>query len=640
MDEMLDQFLIEGRELVAQASDDFARLLRYPQDAAAIDSAFRAIHTLKGSVAIFALAPAERVLHAAEDVLERARKGSTRLDRETVTALVACLDAVDRWIDRIEAGGKLGGDADRSAAELVRLLPGNDADAPSEAEQPPEWLTSLMTREAATLSGASETLVAFRYVPDADCFFRGDDPFAIVAGIPDLITLAILPGGGGWPELQAIEPFTCFSVLEGVSAAALDQVKAAFRLVPDQVMLHPLAAPAEQDPDNGREKAAATLRVAAARVDALGERLSELIVAVNAFAPLAAQADRVDAALAASIRAAQVDLEQATSDLHRGVASVRLVPLAPTLRRLPRLVREIAASLQKQVEFSMAGEGLEVDKEIADGLFEPLLHLVRNALDHGIEAAERRQELGKPAVGRLALSAGREGDAVIVTLSDDGSGIDPARICEVAVARGLLSAEDAEALSESAALRLIFAPGFSTAGAVTDVSGRGVGMDAVLSAVERMRGHIDIDSRLGSGTRFRMRLPVNALTTRLLVVAVGTDRYGVALDQVVETVRIDSRSLMPVGEGLACVLRGRTVPVLSLAALLGLADVPAPATRLLVTRSGGERVALKVDGFAERIDALVRPPDGMLAAVRGVSGSTVTSDGGVLLVLNLPELAA
>jgi len=634
MDELLEHFLVEGRDLVAQAAAAFDVLAREPGNAAAIDGAFRAIHTLKGSVAIFPMGAAERTLHAAEDVLERARKGSAALDAAATAGLIACLDAVDRWIDEMARSGALAGDADRAAAAVIARLPGQ-ASAPvaTAAEAVPGWARQLA-------EGAEGTVVAFRFAPDPDCFFRGDDPLAIVAAIPELLGLDIRPADGSWPSLDLLEPFRCISILEGTSGAALEAVRAAFRLVPDQVELHRIEAAAEAAADPGDPAAATTLRIDAARIDALADGIGELLVAVNALAPLAARAEPLDRALAGAFRAAQANIERSAAELQRSVATVRLVPLAPTLRRLPRMAREIAAALGKPIAFAVSGEGLEVDKQIAEGLFEPLLHLLRNALDHGIEDPAARREAGKPAEGRVTLTAARDGDAVLIELADDGGGIDPARIRQAAVARGLLDADAAAQLTDAAALRLIFAAGFSTARAVTEVSGRGVGMDAVQAAVEKLRGTIAIDSTLGAGTRFRLRFPANALTTPLLVVEVAGDRYGVALDQVVETVRVDAAALLPIGEGTACVLRGRTVPVLSLAQLLGAAERPAASAKLLVTSVGGERVALRVDGFAERIDTVVRPPSGLLAGVPGVSGATVLGDGGVLLVLDLPVLAA
>lgn len=636
MDELLAQFLVEGRDLVAHAAAAFDLLVRDPGNAAAIDDAFRAIHTLKGSVAIFPMAAAERTLHAAEDVLERARKSSMALDAAATDGLIACLDGVDRWIDAIERHGALDADADGIAASLIARLPGH-ARAPvaSPSAATPDWARRLA-------DGAEGAVTAFRYTPDPDCFFRGEDPLGIVAAIPELLRLDIRPAEGNWPALEAIEPFRCVSILEGLSAAPLEAVRAAFRMMPDQIALHRIEAaaraPASEAPaDVGP---GATLRIDAARIDALADGIGELLVAVHALAPLAVQAEAQDRALAGAFRTAQARIERSAADLQRRVASVRLVPLAPTLRRLPRLVREIAATLGKLVDFAIEGDGLEVDKQIAEGLFEPLLHLLRNAIDHGIEDSAARRAVGKPEAGRITLTVTRDGDAVAIALADDGGGIDPAQIRAIATARGLLDADAASQLSDAAALRLIFVPGFSTAQTVTGVSGRGVGMDAVQAAVEKLRGTIAIDSTPGHGTRFRLRFPANALTTRLLVVEAAGDRYGVSLDQVVETVRVAASALLPVGEGTACVLRGRTVPVLSLAHLLGGADVSGAYAKLLVTSAEGEQVALRVDDFADRIDAVVRPPSGLLAGVSGIGGATLLGDGGVLLVLDLPALVA
>jgi len=303
-------------------------------------------------------------------------------------------------------------------------------------------------------------------------------------------------------------------------------------------------------------------------------------------------------------------------------------------------VRSAAEQLGKAVRFDMRGQTTEVDRQIAEGLFEPLLHLVRNAIDHGIEDTAKRATAGKPVEGALSLHVAREGGQIVVTLGDDGAGIDPARIRATAIARGLIDGVAADALSDVQAIRLIFRPGFSTAAAVTGVSGRGVGMDAALAAIERLRGSIGIDSTPGAGTTFKLRLPVHAITTQILVVEVGGDRYGVALDQIVETTKVDADALRPLGTGIAVVIRDRTVPVLDLATLLGGGGQSGGSARLLVTQAGGDLVALRVDGFGERIDTLMRPASGVLAAVAGITGTALTGSGDVLLVLDLSELAA
>jgi two-component system chemotaxis sensor kinase CheA len=647
MDELLAQFLIEGRDLVAQASGDFASLARAPGDAAALDSAFRAIHTLKGSVAIFDMAPAEQMLHAAEDVLDRARRGATTLAPSDVEALIVCLDTVDRCIDDMGETGQLppgaSVDAERAMTLLASARPSSqDAGESGEQGEIPDWLASIVDRHADMID-PSTALIAFRYAPDADCFFRGDDPLAIVRGVPDLLALAMVPVAGVWPSLGDLDPFSCVSMFEGLSAASHDQVVAAFRLVPDQVAVQVVdamrsrpAAPAEERPS----RAGNQMRVDVVRVEALADGLGELIVAINAVSPVADELSQSDPQLATALRRTQATLERVAGQLHRTVSAVRSVPLEPALRRLPRLAREIAETVGNRVMFKMLTGSLEVDKQIADGLFEPLLHLLRNAVDHGIEMPDARAASGKPVEGQIVLKAKRDGDAIAITLSDDGAGIDPARIKRRAIERGIVGPDEAEMLSDMAALQLIFVAGFSTADVVTEISGRGVGMDAVQNAIARLRGSIQVSSEAGRGTSFHIRLPTDSLTTRLLVIEVAGDRYGVALDQVFEMVRIDRAALLPVGLGRACVLRGRTVPVLSLAQLLGRADQETDVAKLVVTQSDGEPVALMVDGFAERINTVIRPPRGVLAALPGIMGSALLGNGDILLVLDLPALAA
>lgn len=651
MDELLTQFLIEGRDLVSSAEAALGRLTRAPDDAGALDALFRDVHTLKGSVALFDMAPAEALLHRAEDLLMAAQKGGVSLAPATVDTLVLCIDEVDRWIDELERSGRIGDDAPERSARLIARLTGEivvpdgeDEESTVPGSAQPDWLAAVRARLAPEAAQGDRLLTAFRYLPDADCFFRGDDPLAVAASVPELLDLAVLPQGG-WGPLDSWDPFRCATVLEGVSAAPLEAVRAAFRLVPDQVAFAAIA-PRETRATGEAESAVGPVDVASgrlvrvdgARLDTLAAEVGELVVAANSLAFATRHAAGVDAELAASLRTIQADIDRIAGRLHQSVTAVRRVSLAGTLRRLPRLVREIADGLAKPVAFTLRGETTQVDKAIADGLFEPLLHLVRNALDHGLEEAERRAAAGKPAEGQLAIDIKRQGDEVVLTVSDDGVGIDPALIRRLGIARGLVDAEAAAGLSDAQALRLILAPGFSTAATVTDLSGRGVGMDAVQAAVERLRGRIVIESVLGEGSRFELRLPLDAITTRLLIVRAGADRYGVPLDQIVETARVAASDILTVGTGEACVLRDRTVPVVDLARLLGGMGTEGAAARLVLTESAGETVAVRVAGFESQIDAMVRETSGLLATLPGVAGTALLGDGQVLLVLDLPEL--
>ena len=651
MDELLEQFLSEGRDLLSEAEDGLRRLALNSADTAALDSAFRAIHTLKGSVAIFDLTPAERVLHAAEDILSLARKTGPHLRREQVAALTACMDQIDRWIDSLEHETQLGSDAESLAAALIALL-GADGRKPNAAPSKsntdaPAWLPDLIAREQDVIDEAEGGLFAFRYTPDPDCFFRGDDPLAMVAAVPDLLSVALHPAEA-WPPLAEFDPFRCALLIEGLSRAALPDLRSVFRLVPDQVefaevRVIPPVLGGETAADAGIERAPRTpsrrvLRVDAARLDRLGEDLGELIVATNGLALLAQEAEKVNREFASGIRLVQVGIERAAARLRGTTAALRQVALAPSLRRLPRLVREISRELGKLVRFEMHGEGQEVDKDIADWLFEPLLHLARNAVDHGIEDTETRAAAGKPVEGRITLRISRAEGELIVTLEDDGRGIDPERVRELAVRRSLIEPDAAARLRPAELQRLIFAPGFSMAAKVTGLSGRGIGMDAVRTAVDRLGGRIELDSGVGAGTRIVLRLPVSAMTTRMLVIGVDEQRYGIPFDHIREIIRTDRDHLFHVGKGQACVFRDKMLPVLSLAALLGRAGQDADELRLLVVDREGGPVGLQVDGLAHSMNGFVRPRTGLLSGVSGIQGTTLLPDGSVLLVLDVLEL--
>ncbi|WP_200841107.1 chemotaxis protein CheA, partial [Geminicoccus flavidas] len=377
--------------------------------------------------------------------------------------------------------------------------------------------------------------------------------------------------------------------------------------------------------------------------DALAELIGELVVAKNGLADLAAQLgagldSRAAAQLLASRHAA---IDRLVGRLHRAVIGVRLVPMTPLLRRFPRLVRKTAASLGKEVELSVEGDEVEVDKSVLDGLFEPLTHLLRNALDHGVEPAEQRRRAGKPACASLRLAARQAGDHVVIEVADDGRGIDPATIRRVAAERQVMGSEALHALRDDAVLDLVFRPGFSTASAVTDVSGRGVGMDAVRTAIGRLGGKVALASRPGLGTTVRLTLPVNLVLAKVLLVSCAGETYGVPMDSVVETARIAQDRLLPVRAGRVFVLRDQAVPLLQLADLL---QVRAALERqedqpVLVIRTGPDLVGIGVDGFLGHTGVLLRPMTGLLSAMPGVLGTTILGDGRVMMVLDLAELA-
>jgi two-component system chemotaxis sensor kinase CheA len=453
------------------------------------------------------------------------------------------------------------------------------------------------------------------------------------------------------PSKSDYDPFRCNLVIEALSGSPLVDVEAIFRLWPDQVRLvdlTPLSTPqpATSEPEAVQAGAApelqnTTMRVDVARIDALLGIAGELITAKNGLLPLARTAREADnESLARRILASQHEIDRLVASLYGAVTRARLIPLDQTFRRFPRLVRETASRLGKSVELVIEGQEVEADREIVEHLFEPLLHLVRNAMDHGIEPEAERVANAKPPRGRLVLRARQRGDQVVIDLSDDGRGIDAARIRSAAVAKGIVEESRALLLSDEEALQLIFAPGFSTASAVTDLSGRGVGLDAVRSALHRLGGVVEISSNPGAGTVFSLRLPVSFSMSQLMVVEVGSERYGIPIDEIVETHRLRRDLVQPVRAGQAFVLRDQTVPLLYLGELLQMPQARAAAgdLKVLIVQVGNDRLGIAVDGIADRAETLTRPLSGLLRNIPGVSGTTLLGDGKVLLVLNLEEL--
>lgn len=650
MDELLEQFVIEGRDLVQQAADSLMALEQQPGSTAHIGSAFRAIHTLKGSAGLFDLAPMSEAMHAAEDSIGAIRDGRVECSRASIDPLLDCVGAADRWIEWIARTGGLPADAASRASQLAASL---QMPLKPAAPAPPSitpWMPALLARHPD--AAAAGVLTGIRYAPTHDCFFLGDDPIALMRAVPGLAALDIAVAEAADP----FDPFACTMVIEALSTAPASAISPVFRFVADQVMLaapetpaprkaeRPAATGTEQAslpvPDEALPDAPRSFRVDAARVDAMVDIAGELIVAKNRLAHLVAQAATSAPALAQALGSSHADIDRLVGAMHRAVMGARMVPLSQTIRRLPRLVRDIAAQLGRDVRFDVSGGDTEADKAIADGLYEPLLHILRNAIDHGIEAPADRRVAGKPTEGLITLDVTSEAGEIVVTVSDDGAGIDPARLRQVAKARGMGAAATIDALDDASALDLIFAPGFSTAAAVTAISGRGVGMDAVRNAVQALGGTATITSRVGAGSVIRLVLPQAAAITTIVIVRTGPDRFGVPIGLVAETIRIPRTEIIPVHGGSAFVLRDRSIPLLHLSDLLHLP--PSPRTglhaKILIAALGNHRTGLVVDSFEDRSDVLLRPLGGMLSGRPGLLGAALLGDGQVLMVLDLPGL--
>ena len=402
--------------------------------------------------------------------------------------------------------------------------------------------------------------------------------------------------------------------------------------------LAPPAEPpaAERSGPARRAKAAATVRVGTDRLDSLMNLMGEVVIQRTRLAQLAARHDLPD------LRETVEEVTRVTNELQMLVMQIRMMPVESVFMRFPRMVRDLAQSLGKRVELVISGEATELDRTVIDELGDPLVHMLRNAVDHGLEIPAEREAAGKPPVGTLRLSARHEGSNVVIEVEEDGRGLDPARLREVAVAKGLMGPEDAAALGDREAQELIFAPGFSTAAQTTDVSGRGVGMDVVRSKIAGLSGSVEIDSTPGVGSRFTIRLPLTLAIIQALLVRAEGEIYAVPLEAIEETVVVAAGEVRSVNGSECVVVREQVVPLVRLRERLAIGGGQDPGEgplNVVVIRAGGSRLGVVVDRLVGQQDVVIKHLPSYLGDVVGVSGATILGDGEVALIVDATALA-
>jgi two-component system chemotaxis sensor kinase CheA len=387
-----------------------------------------------------------------------------------------------------------------------------------------------------------------------------------------------------------------------------------------------------------------SLKVDQAKIDRLMNLIGELVVEKNALPYLAQRAEVQfgNRELSREIKGNYSVINRIADEMQDAIMQVRMMAVSFVFQRFPRLVRDISRKLGKEVQLVLEGEQTEADKNIIESLADPLIHIVRNSLDHGLETPEVRRACGKPETGKLTIRAAQQADRVVIEIIDDGKGIDPAVIKRKAYERGLIDEVTLERIGDQEAVNLIFAAGLSTAEVVSDLSGRGVGMDVVRSAVEKINGTVVIESELGKGTTIRISLPLSMAVTQVMIIESDGQLFGVPMDNVVETVRVPRSAIRAIKQSLTAVLRGRIVPLKSLNTLLGIPTVPRPNSddelAILLVQTGSEVFGLMVDGFKETIGLIQKPLNGFLSGLSAYSGSALLGDGSVLMILNVREI--
>jgi two-component system, chemotaxis family, sensor kinase CheA len=642
--EYLGMFLAESREHLQTLNLAVIRIEETPDDGDTIDEIFRIAHSLKGMSGTMGFARMAALTHTMEDVFETLRGRTGELERRVIDVLLECLDALEGAVEAIERDG----DEQLDPAALIARL-------------------SELVGAAPPAAPAAEAVAAPAAVPAEVAAFGADVPLLHVSvkladdvmmpAVRAYMTLAAVADHGEtiWstPTPDEVDAFSG-SAIEAWVATEHDAgtLAAAVRAVPDIADVavasrapgaaepapseeRPAAAPDASAPVHAAppaRKTSATVRVDAVRLDQLMHFMGELVVHRTRVESLA-QGAAID-----GLAEAVGDLTRSSQALQALVMQVRMIEVDAVFMRFPRLVRDLSAKMGKQVELILTGRDTELDRTVVDALGDPLVHLVRNSLDHALEPPAERQAAGKPATGVLELSARQAGGNVVITVRDDGRGIDPARVARKAAERGIITADEAAAVDMPRAIELLFAPGFSTAEQTSDISGRGVGMDVVRSTLRGLGGNVVMTSEQGVGTTVQVRLPLTLAIMPALLVESQTVPFAIPLERVERTVNLAEQAVRSVTGRRMLVLSDGVLPLIDLAEALGYD--PAPEAEFVVIARGAEqRMALVVERLVGQRELVTRPLPAEAGSQSCLSGGAVLSDGTISLIVDCDALA-
>ncbi len=632
-------FRIEAGELLEQVEQGLLDLRDRLDDLGLVNAVFRGLHTLKGSGAMFGFDALAGFTHHCETAFDRVRKGDVRATPELVDVILSAGDHMRALVDGAASP------ADGQAI-LDRLAAAVDAAAGADAPSAP----------AAPAATTGWTLT-FTLPPDA--MANGTNPLALLDELRELGEATIVARTDAIPTLDALVPNHCMvgwdcTLIGDITRDAIEDV---FLFVMDdmEITIAPLAVEAEEvavapDPvadapslpvaanDAGKPAAAASraqgehVRVPAERLDALMDRVGELVIAQSRLSQLAGHGQDL------ALRSVSEEIERLAGEMRDTMMVLRMVPVSTLFGRFRRLIHDLANETGKAIELVTEGEATEVDKTVIERLFDPLVHIIRNSCDHGLETAEDRIAAGKSGTGLIRLSAHQAGGEVLITITDDGRGIARDRIRAKAEANGLIA--PGQPMSDDELLGLIFHPGFSTAAQVTNLSGRGVGMDVVKRTIESLRGSIDVKSVDGAGSTITLRIPLTLAIIEGLLVRVGEGRYVIPLSAVEECLELSlEEDLRSRGRSIIT-LRERLIPFLRLREVFDTGTRPDTYQKIVVVGTGSERVGLVVDQIIGNHQTVIKAMSPLHRGVASFAGATILGDGSVALILDIAQLVA
>lgn len=574
---LLQDFLTECGELLQQLDQDMVSLESSPEDEELLNRIFRAVHTIKGTSGFMGFNAVVELTHQAEDVLNLLRHKERKVTRHTMDVLLAVSDQLGAMMDDIREQRSITYDLTALLAQLKEIESGQEETAPAAAGSAPASVPSTILSPAAAPAPEAEAKPA--------------------------------AGASAESSPETIE-----------NAPAGQRIRA-----------------------NASTEADRTIRVNVGKLDELINLVGELVLERNRILQISREISdlHVPDAVRSALGQATARLSFITGELQTASLKTRMVPVETLFRRFPRMVRDISKALGKEVNLIITGEETEIDRNVVEGIADPLVHLIRNALDHGLESPDVREASGKPATGQIHIEASQQGDHIVILVQDDGKGMDPERIAKKAMEKGLVTAERLRSMNDREILDLIFQPGFSTAEKISDVSGRGVGMDVVRTNLTQLNGTVEVDSEVGRGSTVRLMLPLTLAILPVLLVRADEDVYAVPLRSVVEIVRVPRENLHRMDGTEIMRLRDEVFPLRYLREVLGhpLAAADDDALRVVIMASGERKFGLVVDQWLGQEETVIKPLGSYLGHVAGMAGATISGDGKVRLILDPAVMA-
>ncbi|MQM34821.1 MAG: chemotaxis protein CheA [Candidatus Accumulibacter phosphatis] len=618
MEDLLQDFLQEAGDLLSDVDNKLVDLERTPGDSRLLNDIFRGFHTIKGGAGFLNAGELVKLCHLTENLFDKLRNGEQTLTPELLDTIMAATQGVRNMFGEIAQGRQPDPVPAAVSGSLRAALAGKVA-APVAPAAP------VPAREAPA-------------GPDWQLLYE-----ALVG--PQDLPLAVTPPGASLatpPPAAAAAPVRSVpSVPPPANAVDAARLQPHFspqgRRAADRPGAIASAAPAGRRADERAAVRETTIRVDTARLDQVLNLSGEIGLTKNRLTSLRADiiAGRTDADTLQALDQAVSQLDLLVSDLQNSVMKTRMQPIGRLFQKYPRIARDLARQLGKDVELELVGEETEVDKTMIEDLADPLVHLIRNAVDHGVETAEQRQAAGKPVKSVVRLEARQEGDHIVLIIADDGRGMSPEKIRAKAIEKNIIGEEEANTLDDRQSLNLIFLPGFSTMAQASAVSGRGVGMDVVKTNIQKLNGSIEIRSELGKGSVFSISLPLTLAILPVLLVLLGDQPFALPLSMVREILPIDHERMQEVGGKETLVVRGEILPVIALSRLLGWPQLARPEYGVLM-QTAERSFILAVDNFAGRDDAVIKALDDFRP--RGVAGVTTLSNGQIVLILDMKEL--